>query len=148
MTRPALHQASERSTYADPTKTMVAGAAEPTAKRAKKDKEDPLVRRRNELIFGVINARVVGKRLVRAAEEKAKRRKLEADDVAERMKQEAFRLKQEAKGRKQEALRTEARGLASGATGPGTEARGCGRGRENGARSEGECHSRVRQGPQ
>ena len=98
MTRPALHQASERSTYADPTKTMVAGAAEPTAKRAKKDKEDPLVRRRNELIFGVINARVVGKRLVRAAEEKAKRRKLEADDVAERMKQEAFRLKQEAKG--------------------------------------------------
>ena len=80
-------------------------SGEPTAKRAKKDKEDPLVRRRNELIFGVINARVVGKRLVRAAEEKAKRRKLEADDVAERMKQEAFRLKQEAQGRKQEALR-------------------------------------------
>ena len=104
MTRPALHQASERSTYADPTKTMGA-SGEPTAKRAKKDKEDPLVRRRNELIFGVINARVVGKRLVRAAEEKAKRRKLEADDVAERMKQEAFRLKQEAQGRKQEALR-------------------------------------------
>ena len=104
MTRPALHQASERSTYADPTKTMGASGG-PTAKRAKKDKEDPLVRRRNELIFGVINARVVGKRLVRAAEEKAKRRKLEADDVAERMKQEAFRLKQEAQGRKQEALR-------------------------------------------
>ena len=59
VTRPALHQARERSTYADPTKKMDPGAAgEPTAKRAKKDKEDPLVRRRKELILEVANARV------------------------------------------------------------------------------------------
>ena len=52
---------------------MVAGAAEPTAKRAKKDKEDPLVRRRNELILGVAHARVAmkakGNKAVREATE-------------------------------------------------------------------------------
>ena len=80
MTRPALHQASERSTYADPTKTMGA-SGEPTAKRAKKDKEDPLVRRRNELILGVAHARAEGMRLVREAEEKAERLKREAEET-------------------------------------------------------------------
>ena len=40
---------------------MVAGAADPTAKRAKKEKEDPLVRRREELILEVANARVAMK---------------------------------------------------------------------------------------
>ena len=74
MTRPALHQARERSTYADPTKKMDPGAAgEPTAKRAKKDKEDPLVRRRKELILEVANARVAmkaeGNKAVREATE-------------------------------------------------------------------------------
>ena len=52
---------------------MVAGAAEPTAKRAKKDKEDPLVRRREELIVEVANARVAmkaqGNKAVREATE-------------------------------------------------------------------------------
>ena len=74
VTRPALHQARERSTYADPTKKMDRGAAgEPTAKRAKKDKEDPLVRRRKELILEVANARVAmkaeGNKAVREATE-------------------------------------------------------------------------------
>ena len=74
VTRPALHQARERSTYADPTKKMDPGAAgEPTAKRAKKDKEDPLVRRRKELILEVANARVAmkaeGNKAVREATE-------------------------------------------------------------------------------
>ncbi|WZN64592.1 putative ankyrin repeat protein [Chloropicon roscoffensis] len=48
-------------------------AGEPTAKRAKKDKEDPLVRRRNELILEVANARVAmkaqGNKAVREATE-------------------------------------------------------------------------------
>ena len=52
---------------------MVAGAADPTAKRAKKEKEDPLVRRREELILEVANARVAmkaqGNKAVREATE-------------------------------------------------------------------------------
>ena len=51
------HEDGERRRFDE----MVAGAAEPTAKRAKKDKEDPLVRRRNELILGVAHARVAMK---------------------------------------------------------------------------------------
>ena len=52
---------------------MVAGTGEPSAKRAKVDEteEDPLVRRREELILGVANARAEGKELVREAEVKA-----------------------------------------------------------------------------
>ena len=54
---------------------MVAGTGEPSAKRAKVDEteEDPLVRRREELILGVANARAEGKELVREAEVKAER---------------------------------------------------------------------------
>ena len=49
---------------------MAHGAAgEPTAKRAKVDKEDPDVLRRNELILGVPNAMAKAKELVREAEE-------------------------------------------------------------------------------
>ncbi|WZN67299.1 putative ankyrin repeat protein [Chloropicon roscoffensis] len=51
-----------------------------SAKRAKVDKEDPLVRRRNELILEVANARAEGMRLVREAEEKAQRLKREAEE--------------------------------------------------------------------
>ena len=63
----AHKKASERSTCADPTTKMAGGATgEPTAKRAKADgadeeeEEDPLVRRRNELILEVANARSEG----------------------------------------------------------------------------------------
>ena len=46
---------------------MASGAAEPTAKRQKVDEadeeEDPLVRRREELVLGVANARAKGKEL-------------------------------------------------------------------------------------
>ena len=100
---------------------MVAGAAEPTAKRAKadeakeeeaKEEEDPLVRRRNELVLLDANARAEGEkrgeRLVREAEEEAKRLmeeaqrlKREAEEKADRLKreaeEEAQRLKREAK---------------------------------------------------
>ena len=52
---------------------MARRAAEPTAKRAKKEKEDPLVRRREELILEVANARVAmkaqGNKAVREATE-------------------------------------------------------------------------------
>ena len=73
---------------------MVAGAGEPSAKRAKvdeaKEEEDPLVRRREELILGVENARAEAKRweksLVRDAEEVAKRLKRQADEEFERVK--------------------------------------------------------------
>ena len=79
---------------------MARGAGEPSAKRAKKDKEDPLVRRRNELILGVANARAEGMRLVREAEEEAERLKREAEEKAERLKrgaeEKAERLKREA----------------------------------------------------
>ena len=68
---------------------MARGAGEPSAKRAKKDKEDPLVRRRNELLLGVANARAEGMRLVREAEEEAERLKREAEEKAERLKREA-----------------------------------------------------------
>ena len=52
---------------------MDRGAAEPMTKRAKKDEEDPLVRRREELILEVANARVAlkaqGNKAVREATE-------------------------------------------------------------------------------
>ena len=52
---------------------MASGAAESSAKRAKKEKEDPLVRRREELILEVANARVAmkaqGNKAVREATE-------------------------------------------------------------------------------
>jgi len=50
----AHNKARERSTCADPTTKMTRGAESTSsaAKRAKKDKEDPLVRRREELILG------------------------------------------------------------------------------------------------
>ena len=94
---------------------MVAVAAEPTAKCAKKDKEDPLVRRRNELVLLDANARAEGERrgkeLVREAKLEAKRIKQEAKLEAKRIKREAKleakRIKREAKVRakrlKQEA---------------------------------------------
>ena len=83
---------------------VTGGAGEPSAKRAKvdeaKEEEDPLVRRREELILGVENARAEAKRweksLVRDAEEIAKRLKREADEEAERPNQEAERLKRQA----------------------------------------------------
>ena len=55
-----LHQARERSTCVDPTTKMACGAESScsAAKRAKVDKEDPLVLRRKELILEVANARV------------------------------------------------------------------------------------------
>ena len=83
--------ASERSTCADPTTKMGRGAesSSSAAKRAKVDKEDPLVRRRNELILEVANARAEGMRLVREAEEKAERLKREAEEEAQRLKREA-----------------------------------------------------------
>ena len=76
---------------------MASGAAEPTAKRQKIDEadeeEDPLVRRREELVLGVANARAKGKeleeRLVREAEEEAERLKREAAAEGERMVREA-----------------------------------------------------------
>ena len=107
---------------------MVAVAAEPTAKCAKKDKEDPLVRRRNELVLLDANARAEGERrgkeLVREAKLEAKRIKQEAKLEAKRIKREAKleakRIKREAKVRakrlKQEAkmaahrLKREAKG--------------------------------------
>ena len=107
---------------------MAAVAAEPTAKCAKKDKEDPLVRRRNELVLLDANARAEGERrgkeLMREAKLEAKRLKQEAKLEAKRIKREAKleaqRLKQEAKVRakrlKQEAkvaahrLKREAKG--------------------------------------
>ena len=93
---------------------MVAVAAEPTAKCAKKDKEDPLVRRRNELVLLDANARAEGERrgkeLVREAKLEAKRIKREAKVRAKRLKQEAkmaaHRLKREAKGTFAEDLRS------------------------------------------
>ena len=93
---------------------MVAVAAEPTAKCAKKDKEDPLVRRRNELVLLDANARAEGERrgkeLVREAKLEAKRIKREAKVRAKRLKQEAKvaaqRLKQEATGTFAEDLRS------------------------------------------
>ena len=64
------NKASERLTCVEPTTKMAHGAAgEPTAKRAKVDKEDPDVLRRNELILGVPNAMAKAKELVREAEE-------------------------------------------------------------------------------
>ena len=111
-----------------PVDGMVAVAAEPTAKAAKKDKEDPLVRRRNELVLLDANARAEGERrgkeLMREAKLEAKRLKQEAKLEAKRIKREAKleaqRLKQEAKVRakrlKQEAkvaahrLKREAKG--------------------------------------
>ena len=83
---------------------VTGGAGEPSAKRAKvdeaKEEEDPLVRRREELILGVENARAEAKRweksLVRDAEEVAKRLKRKADEEAERPNQEAERLKRQA----------------------------------------------------
>ena len=57
---------------------MARGARKRSAKRAKVDKadkkeeEDPLVRRREELVLGFWNARAEGKKLVREAEVKAK----------------------------------------------------------------------------
>ena len=104
---------------------MVAVAAEPTAKCAKKDKEDPLVRRRNELVLLDANARAEGERrgkeLVREAKLEAKRIKQEAKLEAKRIKREAKvrakRLKQEAKVAaqrlKQEATGTFAEDLRS-----------------------------------
>ena len=107
---------------------MAAVAAEPTAKCAKKDKEDPLVRRRNELVLLDANARAEGERrgkeLVREAKLEAKRLKQEAKLEAKRIKREAKleakRIKREAKVRakrlKQEAkvaahrLKREAKG--------------------------------------
>ncbi|WZN66129.1 putative ankyrin repeat protein [Chloropicon roscoffensis] len=60
-------------------------AGEPTAKRAKKDKEDPLVRRRKELVLLDASARAEGERrgkeLVREAKLEAKRLKQEAKDT-------------------------------------------------------------------
>ena len=83
---------------------MAAVAAEPTAKCAKKDKEDPLVRRRNELVLLDANARAEGERrgkeLVREAKLEAKRLKQEAKLEAKRLKREA---KLEAKRIKREA---------------------------------------------
>ena len=84
---------------------MAAVAAEPTAKCAKKDKEDPLVRRRNELVLLDANARAEGERrgkeLVREAKLEAKRLKQEAKLEAKRLKREAKleakRIKREAK---------------------------------------------------
>ena len=69
------------------TDEMARGAGEPSAKRAKADEadkeEDALVRRREELILGIANARVTGeeleKRLLREAKEKAERLKQEAE---------------------------------------------------------------------
>ena len=83
---------------------VTGGAGEPSAKRAKadeaKEEEDPLVRRKEELILGVENARAEAKRweksLVRDAEEVAKRLKRKADEEAERPNQEAERLKRQA----------------------------------------------------
>ena len=70
-----------RSTCADPTTKMARGAeSTSSAKRAKVDEEDPLVRRRNELILEVANARAEGMRLVREAEEEAQRLKREAEE--------------------------------------------------------------------
>ena len=65
---------------------VTGGAGEPSAKCAKvdeaKEEEDPLVRRKEELILGVENARAEAKRweksLVRDAEEVAKRLKRKA----------------------------------------------------------------------
>ena len=84
---------------------MAAVAAEPTAKGAKKDKEDPLVQRRNELVLLDANARAEGERrgkeLVREAKLEAKRLKQEAKLEAKRLKREAKleakRIKREAK---------------------------------------------------
>ena len=76
---------------------MARAAGEPSAKRAKVDeaeeKEDPLVRRREELVLMDANARAKGREveegLVREAEEKAERLKREAEEKAQRLKREA-----------------------------------------------------------
>ena len=71
-----------------------------SAKRAKKDKEARLVRRRNELILGVAKARAEGMRLVRNAEETAEYMGRDEEEEAQRLKreaeEEAQRLKREA----------------------------------------------------
>ena len=92
------------------------------AKRAKvdeakeaKEEEDRLVRRREELILEVENARAKGEeleeRMVREAEEKAERLKREADDEARRLHQEAQRLKAQRLRREVELLKRQAREL-------------------------------------
>ena len=92
---------------------MACGAEDPTAKRAKvdeaKEEEDPLVRRREELVLSFVNARAKGKelgeRLVREAEEEAERLKRKASRGRERRrlqkkaKAEGKRLVREAKKR-------------------------------------------------
>ena len=90
---------------------MARGAGEPTAKRAKVDeaKEDPLVRRREELALSFVNARAKGKelgeRMVREAEEKAKQLKRKASRGRKRRrrkkkaKEKGERLVREAKKR-------------------------------------------------
>ena len=68
---------------------MARGAGEPSTKRAKVDEaddeeEDPLVRRKEELVLGAANARAKGKeleeRLVREAKEEAERLTREAEE--------------------------------------------------------------------
>ena len=92
------------------------------AKRAKvdeakeaKEEEDRLVRRREELILEVENARAKGEeleeRMVREAEKKAERLKREADDEARRLHQEAQRLKAQRLRREVELLKRQAREL-------------------------------------
>ncbi|WZN61919.1 hypothetical protein HKI87_05g34550 [Chloropicon roscoffensis] len=71
-----------------------------SAKRAKVDEEDPLVRRRNELVLLDANARAEGEkrgeRLVREAEEEADRLMEEAQRLMREAEEEADRLKREA----------------------------------------------------
>ena len=88
---------------------MASGAAEPTAKRQKVDEadeeEDPLVRRREELVLMDANARAKGREveegLVREAEEKAERLEREANREAsscEKSKRKRLRRKAKKKG--------------------------------------------------
>ena len=88
---------------------MVACASEPTAKHAKVDEadeeEDPLVRRREELVLMDANARAKGREveegLVREAEEKAERLKREANREAsscEKSKRKRLRRNAKKKG--------------------------------------------------
>ncbi|WZN65570.1 hypothetical protein HKI87_12g71300 [Chloropicon roscoffensis] len=90
---------------------MSCGAGEPTAKRAKvdeaKEEEDPLVRRREELVLMDANARAKGKelgeRMVREAEEKAKQLKREANREAsscEESKRKRLRRNAKKKGKR------------------------------------------------
>ena len=91
---------------------MVAGTGEPSSKRAKVDKakeeEDPLVRRREELVLMDANMRAnaiaKGKELeeglVREAKEIAERLFREADEVAKRLKSPCEKSKRQGLRRK------------------------------------------------